>query len=286
MDAKLAELFERVMTLSDKPSDVMTLVIDYENQHRKYLLRTYNGFIEYFEHTFDCIIKLNYSLNYLDKSHFLGQRTLQHLIYTENIGTLYSAFDRYKGGFYTDVMVLCRPVYESIIRIMFCSFYPESADSVVMDKPTKGKVKFILTNFMQDQLKVDWSSLYKLLCLHSHSNIIGSLQKYGKHIREGQKNPIAFSLGIQIDKIEICMNMMTFLLWNFIYIYKIFFLNPDNPGLEEGLLVNLNDTELLLSEILKDTSDMFKERHTEAVSIYTQLLDLEESQKKVVLDGE
>jgi hypothetical protein len=275
MDAKTAELFQRVMSMSAKPSRVILQILEYQDEHARYMLNNYNGFIEYYEHSFDCIIGINFMLNYLDKAHFPRQRAVQLLIYTDNIGTLYSAFDRLKGGFYSDCMILCRSAFESIIRMMFCSYYPDEADAVWVDDLPKGRVKFNVTRFLRDQLKVDWTWLYRLLCLHSHSNIMNSLQRYGKLVREEQKEPIAFQLSIEVDKTQMCMNVLTFLLWNFVYFYKLFFLKEDGPRLSANLMANLEATEELLSTTLESSPNALKQTCQDAIDIYARLLEME-----------
>ena len=96
----------------------------WQSDHQTEFIQNYGGFINYVEFGVDRFVRLIHDLNYVDKSDYPRQRTIQMLLLVNNTGTLISAYECLKYGFYIDSLILSRANFESILRIMFCSYYP------------------------------------------------------------------------------------------------------------------------------------------------------------------
>jgi len=250
-------------------------VLDWQSNHQTRFRDKYGGFITYVEFGVDRLVKLIHALNYVNKSDYPPQRALQLLLLVNNTGTLVSAFECLKSGFYVDSLILSRANFEAIIRIMFCSYYPKDADSTLLQKTQDGKPRFNVTNFLRDNLKLDWTDFYRLLSSFGHSNIFSVLLDYGEIAREGQKKPLSFSLSVDTKKIEIAINFINFHLWNFCRFTRQFLLTNRKDKMDEQLVKEFIETEEMLGLILDGTPNTMPLRYKEAVKTYDMLLQKE-----------
>ncbi len=250
-------------------------VLAWHTNHEARFRNTYGGFISYVEFGVDRLVKLIHALNYVSKSDYPRQRALQLLLLVNNTGTLVSAFECLKSGSYVESLILSRANFEAIIRIMFCSYYPEDADSTLMQKAQEGKTRFNVTNFLQDHLKLDWIDEYRLLSSFGHSNIFSVLLDYGEIARDGQKKPLSFSLSIDSKKIEIAINFILFHLWNFCRFTRLFLLTNRKDKMDEQLVNEFIETEEMLGLILNGTPNIWPSRYKEAVKTYDMLVEKE-----------
>jgi hypothetical protein len=53
---------------------------------------------------------------------------MQWLMIANNLPTLFSAYNLLISGFYIDSMTLIRSLFESVIKIIYISHYPEEKD--------------------------------------------------------------------------------------------------------------------------------------------------------------
>lgn len=287
--------FDKMLQHYERPSKVVLNVINYENEHRQEFINSYTWFVSHFEHAFELLWDLVQIINYVSKGSgkFPPHRTLQWVIIKNNIATFYSSFHRLSSWFGIDSMVLIRWLFESIIRIYFISYYPESKESVFWDVPwkvrNKDKVKFNLTNFIEQQLKKNWRWQYFLLSTFAHSNVFTSVKDYVKLNTEEQMEPYVFWLWWNKDLNEMWINYLNFILWTYFYFIKeILFhkshieeINKRYPSLYQNLIDTEKAFSILVSWIANpNPKNRFKDMYNETLEIINELKIKENNNSK------
>ena len=148
------------------------LVLAANQQEREHFVRfnhEYGRFIAQFETEFTALAELVDRLNFVDRSAWPAHRFIQYALVACNAKTFLSALDRLVKGHYEDSITLTRSLYETFVRALFVSCYPENAYSVV-GKPPKGQRRFNLTNFLTHDLGLEWDTTYSVMSTFAHSN--------------------------------------------------------------------------------------------------------------------
>lgn len=97
-----------------------------------------------------------------------------------NVKTFYSALDRLTKGYYEDSITLTRGLYETFVRTLFISCHPDDAYNALIFKPPKGERAFNLTNFLRNELGLEWETKYGVMSTFAHSNslqVLSALQR-------------------------------------------------------------------------------------------------------------
>lgn len=142
---------------SKEPSKKIGIIYDYEKNHRLLVANKFGPFTKYFEDSFDFLLDAIYSINYLPKKNWSWKKNLQYLYFASATKPLFKAFTLTLDGFYDEASAIIRTPYEVLIKIIFCSCYPTDF-WITYANPAKGQRTFNLSNFLQNDLKVDWKS--------------------------------------------------------------------------------------------------------------------------------
>lgn len=272
MKEKEIDWYIKEMLKYDKgEKNVVANVIEFKKSHINWFIGRFNrGFIKYFEIAFDSIIESNYQINFEDKTERPEQRTIQWLLIKNNLMTLYWAFELLTAWSYVDSLILIRSLFESLIKLIYLSHFPDQKEQVIIPIPwTK---QFNLTKF-QEKLGIDWS--YKLLSTYSHSNWYHTLKEISSIVKEWEKNPIEIVLEKNEDEASRALNRINFIIWNYVYFIKEFLLSKN-----ESFYLKLTDIErgyfaLFKSLSISHPKNSFYTWAKEAIHIYENMKNIE-----------
>lgn len=252
-----------------EPSQVVLDIKGYEEDHLNKVEGEYGRFVAQFELYYDLIVKITKGVNYIEKPDWPKHRSVQFMLIVHNLKNIYSSFDRLVKGFYEDSIVLDRPAYEAFIKVIYITCYPDDPLSVVRGRKSSSGRKFNLTNFVKDELKLDWSD-YRLFSIISHAKAYTVLTEAIKISREGQKEPITLELKFDEELFELGANYIIFLLLVYLKIIVCLFTTSHNRILKKEMaekakeLIVLGQKSMSLHpkdywpQVIKDTEDIFK----------------------------
>lgn len=267
MESESDRITQRLDVLCDVPvSKVILDIRNFESHHQSKISNDYNRFIRQFEVTFSLITDCVHALNYVEKTTWPKHRGIQFLLYTHNLKTLYSSFDRLIRGSYEDSLSLTRTVYEAFIKIIFLNCFPQSSSALF--QKIKDVPNFNLDNFIKDNLKLDWHD-HRLLSMMVHSNNYSVLQGWVELAQRPQTEPIC--LQYQFDKrlFELGVNYTCYLLSVYLKILDDLFISGTNHILTQDTVNLVKEmAELRISSLethpldkwpqtMKDTRDIF-----------------------------
>lgn len=252
-----------------KPSQVVLDIKRYEEDHLRNVLKEHGRFVAQFELFYDLIVKITRRVNYIEKSNWPKHRSVQFMLIVHNLKNIYSSFDRLVKGFYEDSIVLDRPEYESFIKVIYITCYPDDPYSVVSGRKSSSGRKFNLTNFVKNELKLDWSD-YRLFSIISHAKGYSVLTEAMKISGEGQKEPITLEFKFDEKLFELGINYVAFLLLVYLKIIVCLFTTSYNRILKKEMVEKAKELILLREKIMslhpkdywpqlmKDIEDIFK----------------------------
>ncbi len=160
------KLLDELFSQNDSSKTTLD-ILKFTADHKANALKTHGDFVLYFEDLFN---ELNLSLQLLNgvsRNDWKTHKRLQNLLLPEAMKSLHRAFEDTISGYHDESVILNRSVYETFLRIVFLSCYPDDHYSIIEQK--EGKTAFIVTNFVKENLRLDWEWLYKLMSIISHS---------------------------------------------------------------------------------------------------------------------
>lgn len=229
-------------------------------------------FIKHFEVWYDMLLYWLENINYQDKKHRPYHRFVQWITLKNNMPTLFSAFRLLTDWFYSDAFTMIRSLYESIFRIFFLSYYPESREATLY-KPSNGWKKFNLTNFERDDLWVDW--WYSFLSLKGHSNSAQTIEEIVDIAKNWQTGLITMELWWDVNVFSQVMNRINFVLRNYLYFLKEFFYEKQSKEHKELTDVEQWFFSLFQSLSINIPTNAFFKRCKEAIEIYDRMKQVE-----------
>ncbi|MEN6372409.1 MAG: hypothetical protein ABFD64_10405 [Armatimonadota bacterium] len=207
------------------PSNTTLWLRQCESKNQEFMESNYGRFCRQFEAGYDVLVSaIGYANSWADHTKWPRNRIVQHIMEAENIKPIYSAFDRLIKGYYVDCLVLARVAYEAFLRIIFVSLYPDDT-YYSYARGKKVPRQFKLTNFIKEDLKLGWNE-YEILSAMAHSYKFSVLKQIVEIGKNGQTEPL--SLGFEQDEllIEICNNILDFLLLIYLEFTMAFLLVP------------------------------------------------------------
>lgn len=270
------KLVKKMLSYREKPSEVVLDLIAYENKHLNKMSTEFGRYITYFEHAFDLLVNLVTAINYIEKSSWPNHRGLQLLILKNNLNPLYSGFGRLVRGFYDDANILLRAPYEALVKIIYISYYPQDFSGVFNWKRPKGMKAFNLTNFLRDDLKVDWDFIYPLFSSFSHGNIYTTLTDVVELDRKKESEKfISFKLEYSEDDASIPMNMTVFLQWSFIRFCLEVLINTNNENIDRKLYQSALSTEVAFGAMIGIHPKGWARTHGDVIRIFEEIRKME-----------
>jgi hypothetical protein len=200
-------------TAQQLPSDVVARLIEEERLHAAAFMTEYGRFAAQFEAMYSAHVRLLDDVNFMEKSTWPTHRGIQYVLLAYNAKSIYSAFDRLMRGHYEDSITLLRSLYETFVRTMWVSTFPDVAYNVLTPKPVEGPA-FNLTNYLRDNLRLEWQTNYNVLSTFTHSNSFLVLQAVIRAAtREGE--PERFQTRVQFDP-KLAETAISFLIFVFL----------------------------------------------------------------------
>lgn len=262
---------------SKQPSAAIMEIYSFTNIHKSYINNKYKGFVHHFEHAFELFVDLIFAINFFPKTNYPKHRTSQFFLLKNNLNPLFSGFERSISGFYDDGLILFRACYEAIIKIYFISFFSNDLEAVLVRNLPKGKKQFNLTQFIENDLNVDWKFIYRLLSGYTHGNTSKTLFEILDLNRNGQDKPISFDLVYNEDNFSITLNICNFIVWNYLKIFLELMIKPMEDSFEPKLLKNLIDSEKAYEAIIKSTPNKIALTYNDVKNIFSVISEKESS---------
>jgi hypothetical protein len=194
------------------PSPLFLVAGEREREHFALLNQEYGRFIVQFEVEFTALAELTDRINFADRSEWPEHRSVQYVLLAYNAKTFLSAVDRLVKGYYEDSITLTRSLYETFIRMLFVSCYPDDAYSVI-GKPPRGVRQFNLTGFLRTDLELEWETTYGLMSTFAHSNSYQVMMALKRAIdREGDPERFGVTFDYDSRLAEAAMPFLHFVL--------------------------------------------------------------------------
>jgi hypothetical protein len=152
------------------PTHLQVDIAAFEAQHLAAIEEDYGRLLEQSWVEFASLVALVDQLNFAERD-WPAHRSVQYVLLAMNLKSFASALDRLSKGYYEDALAITRGLYETFLRLSFISLHRDHPYAALDDKPPRGTPKFIVTNFVRDQLRLDWTSTYSILSVFAHSNM-------------------------------------------------------------------------------------------------------------------
>lgn len=152
-------------------------------------------------------------VNFVDRTDWPPHRTVQYLLIWANAKSFHSAIELLLKGHYEDCLAITRGLYETFVRTVFISCYPDAVASTLMPSPPKGERRFNLTNFLEHDLGLEWEANYKVMSTFAHSQAIVVLGAWQRALaREGEPERFGISHGFETERFELAAAFLQFVL--------------------------------------------------------------------------
>ncbi len=246
-DDKLSERLELLKTQL-LPSDAISTYRQYESSASAVFNGPdYGGFTDIFEMCFTVLTEQLNTISFIAQQDWSDSRTVQFITMAHNVKPFYSAFDRVSHGFPDDAVILIRPLFETIIRVVYMSCYPQDPYAALVHKPPSGIRQFQLTNFVEKDLGLDWLSEYGIVSSFTHSNSHTILEYAVTYSETGIAPLNIVRPQGTLDYTQIVTNSITFYLYCYMQIVRRVF----SVELQEKSHIELWQAAQELEDILK-----------------------------------
>lgn len=180
------------------PTQVATEIADFERQHLDLFTEDYGRGLAQFYVQYDNLVALIDQVNFIDKTSWPSHRPIQFILLAKNLKAFHSAMDRLSKGFYQDAVTLTRGLYDAFLRALHVSCYADNPGGALVDKPPKGVARFVATDIVQTQLRLDWLMKYALMSVYAHANTLEVLVAL-RHNEDQAGDPERFGLVFEDD---------------------------------------------------------------------------------------
>lgn len=237
------------------PAKTTLDIYRYANIHKNLVLKKWNIYIKSFEDCFDALSNTINELNYVEKNSWPPNKGIQYMLYPETLKTLHCSFEVMCNGYYEEALILQRSVYETYLAMLFTAYYPSDCESVLYT--VKGKRVFNVSNFLADNLKVDWGFIYRVCSYsahrkkHTHSERLIQISK-GMFKK-------AHTLTFEYDEEAITrpLNMLFFLQYVLTHFLIIVFENDISKRLQPKIVLRLKNMDRFLRAIMEGTPNKY-----------------------------
>jgi len=169
-DDEEAEQWADAWVQRELPTEFLRRITDNEAEHLRWFEGEYGRFVTQAEAEYAALATLIDGLNGVERSAWPAHRSIQYVLIAYNLKSFQSALDRIAKGYYEDGITLTRGLYETFVRCLFVSCYPDDGYSALVFIPPKGVRRFNLTSFLRDNLGFEWDAKYGVMSRFAHSN--------------------------------------------------------------------------------------------------------------------
>lgn len=240
------------------PSPVITELLRYETDHREQVLRDYGRLVAQFEAQYTALAVIE-QVNFIDRSSWPPHRAVQYVLMSNNLKPFWSAVDRLTKGFYEDALTLLRGLYETFVRVVFVTCHSDDPWGVLVNKPPKGTAPFNMTNFVRDELKLEWLSKYTIMSVFAHSNALQAVEAL-KRSEGGRDEPEHFGLPLDYDTklFELAAAFLQFLLLVYLRFGVDRMVGPSEPDDRERFRTARQSVALLTFGLVDNPKQYWK----------------------------
>jgi hypothetical protein len=239
------------------PPAVVLRALDSEREHFALFERDHGKFVGLFEIQYSALVRVIDQINFIEKAFWPNHRTTQFVLLAYNAKSLYSSFDRVAKGYYEDGITLTRGLYETFVRIVWMSCYPDDAfGALVRNAPNVRK--FNLTNFVRD-LSFDWQPVYRLMSSFAHSNspqVIWALERIVRHEGEPERFGARFDYDAKLA--DAAIPLLSFVLLVQLRLAVERFIGSATPPDQEALQLARESIDLLTHGLVNSPSEMWR----------------------------
>lgn len=265
---------QKMLKYSKWDKNVVGELLDYSLWHRTRFVKDLHRYIQYFEIGFDTLVEAMDYINSETKDKRPEYRWIQWLMIKNNLKSFMSAFNLLSSGFYVDSMTILRSLWESIVRVFFITYYPESKDHTLIHRPAnKGERKFNITDFTTNDLKVNWH--YGLFSTKAHSNGYETIKDTIKIAQEWQKEKINIQMKRDMDDISLSINWLLFIMRNYLFFIKEFLINDHKDFYSKLDIVEKGFHWIFKNLNITHPTNQFHIKFDEAIRIYGDMKEIE-----------
>ena len=200
-------------TAQHKPSEAVQSLRAQEAEHAQLVATSYGRLLDQLEVEFAAHAAALDLVNYTDRTTWPGHRSVQHMLLSANAKSFHTSIDLLRRGHYEDCLALTRGLYETFARALFISCYPDTTRSTLAPAP-KGTRAFKLTNFLRDDLKLQWSSQYSIMSTFAHSRAFQVVQAWERTAtRTGDPERFGVTHGFDPALFELAAPFLQFVLF-------------------------------------------------------------------------
>lgn len=217
------------------PNWIITELIKYRKNHLIKFAEEHWDYIQVFEVWFQLIVESIEVINYIKKDSRKFYNTNQYLLLKENLETLYSIFHNISIWLYQASFNSSRTYFETIIRLMYASYYKEKHSWMIHKDWVPWSPSFKISNFIKNDLKCfDLNDKYDLLSKFSHSNMFDFIKSYSENCEFH-----TFKMEYSNNKILLNMNFTFFYLLFTVDFIKLVFFRED--FVQDYIKTQIND---------------------------------------------
>ena len=229
-----------------------------------------------------CLIQ---GLNYLPRHDWPKHRSTQYLFLPNICETLYCAKKTLFDGFYDESVILSRSAFDGLMRIVFISCYQTASEAVLVEKAPDGMIRFNMTNFLRDTLKLpEWVNIWQLQSVFTHGKRFRVL-KYLADARKTGETP-AVSLNLRYDEkgFGFALNQINFLCYYILRLTKVLFPYLETaPRLTDSIKERYLTVQDAYSAVLDDMVPRLRQTKTDFDKIERIILAAESGQDWIKL---
>ncbi len=225
------------------PSEWIGLLYDQDTAIVSEFIDEYRSSVETLEVGYTALAEAVDLVNFVAKDSWPDHRSIQFLFIAENVKSFRSTQDRLMRGYYQDCGAITRSLYETFVRVLFMSLYPEDWSSAISHPTKSGQRKFNLTALLRDELGLDWDPIYRLLSEVSHSNIQSVRRKIiALSVPDDKVRRYGYRNEFDPVQVNIYLPLLDFVLWTHLRVIWDVILPPRADSLREAsqILVGLD----------------------------------------------
>lgn len=194
-------------------SGLVCRVIAFQESHKESVVRDYRHYVKAMEHALDWSAQIITDLNYLKKRSWPPHRNFQYVYFPQIIKLLWRSHEDWLQGWYDESCILNRSALDGLIRIVFLSCYPNDVGAVLVYSRGKGKRSFNMTNFMRDDLGLDWEFIWGVDSSYTHGKTAEAIRSLVAAAEKANPKPVELQWKYDKEAITRPMNICLFEMW-------------------------------------------------------------------------
>jgi hypothetical protein len=273
-EKELNGIIESMIQKYSPPSKTVLDIKKYEQDHTEKVIEEHRQYIEIFECGYELLVDLIKTVSSAQKTNWPKHRLLQLILIKNSLYSLYSSFDRFLNGFYADSVILLRTVYETLVCVIYLSYFPEEPHFALIKNKHKKQRKFNVTNFVRDTLKVNWGFLYGVTSGYSH-NSYPTILEASEITNKEQMDSIYLKLRYESEKAQLPINITVFTMWSLIKLTVLLFFECHHYIFEGRHNDKIQATDKALGEVVFAMGEKWEPMHNDILRLCNEIREKE-----------